>query len=215
MTVYKETIRTVFTALWPGRTSRHWLSPMKVVRKREEVAGEWQTVILSSDKPQEKVKHLNAHCQTHSASQTRVAQPIGKQCMVSCSINGVPLQMLLDSGAQVTTVSKLQIEQALPHIKIQPLGSLFADHYLEISAANNTQVPLDGLAEIDLQIHNQHHGRVTIRVPLLTSRDCNYPLLGSNVIAEIFKANIVQDDNVDVTEILIIINININNLFIT
>ncbi len=93
------------------------------------------------------------------------------------------------------------MEQALPCIKIQPLGLLF-DNSLEISAANNTQVPLDGWAEIDLQICSQRHGRLTIGVPLLISRDCNYPLLGSNVIAEMIKANIDQDDTVDVTEIL-------------
>lgn len=110
--------------------------------------------------------------------------------------------MLLDSGAQVTMVSKSWIEQALPHMKIQPLESLFGDHSLEISAANNTQVPLDGWAEIDLQIRSQYHGHVTVRVPLLISHNCNYPLLGSNVIAEIIKRNTDQEDYVDVTEVL-------------
>lgn len=161
-------------------------------------------MILSSDEPREKVKtpkHSQSNLQYQSDPKKRVAQLIGQRCMVSCSINGVPLQMLLDSGAQVTMVSKSWIEQALPCIKIQPLGSLF-DNSLEISAANNTQVPLDGWAEIDLQICSQRHGRLTIGVPLLISRDCNYPLLGSNVIAEMIKANIDQDDIVDVTEIL-------------
>ncbi|XP_057178909.1 uncharacterized protein LOC130547157 [Triplophysa rosa] len=122
--------------------------------------------------------------------------------MVSCSIDGVPVQMLLDSGAQVTMVGRPWIEQTLPHIKIQPLASLLVDHSLEISAANNTEVPLDGWAEIDLQICSPHHGHVTIRVPLLISCDCNYPLLGSNVIAEIVKGNIDRDENLDVTKIL-------------
>lgn len=110
--------------------------------------------------------------------------------------------MLLDSGAQVTMVSKAWIEQALPNIKIQPLGLLFPDQSLEISAANNTRVPLDGWAEIDLQIRSQHHGHVMIRVPLLISHDCNHPLLGSNVIAEIIKENANQKEKVDVSTIL-------------
>lgn len=108
-------------------------------------------------------KHSQSDLQPQTNSITRVAQLIGKRCMVSCSIDGVPVQMLLDSGAQVTMASRLWTEQTLPHIKIQPLASLFVDHSLEISAANNSQVPLDGWAEIDLQICSQHHGRVTIK----------------------------------------------------
>lgn len=104
--------------LWQaGRTSRHWLSPTKVVGKREEVAGEGQPAILSSDEPREKVKtpkRSQSNSRYQSDPKKRVAQLIGKRCMVSCSINGVPLQMLLDSGAQVTMVSKSWIEQALP-----------------------------------------------------------------------------------------------------
>lgn len=191
--------------LWPGRTSRYWLSPTKDVRKREEVAGEGQPAILSSDEPQEKFaqpKHSQSNSQCQSDPKIRVAQLIGKRCLVSCSINGAPLQMLLDSGAQVKMVSKSWIEQALPNIKIQPLGLLFPDQSLEISAANNSRVLLDGWTEIDLQIHSQHHGHVMIRVPLLISHDCNHPLLGSNVIAEIIKENANQKEKVYVSTIL-------------
>lgn len=122
--------------------------------------------------------------------------------MVSCLINGVPLEMLLDSGAQVTMVGRAWIEKALPYVKIQPLESLFANQSLEISAANGTEVPLDGWAEIDLQICSENHGHVVIRVPLLISKNCNSPLLGSNVIAEIIKENTDRGDEVNVTAIL-------------
>lgn len=122
--------------------------------------------------------------------------------MVSCLINGVPLQMLLDSGAQVTMVGRAWIEKALPRVKIQPLEALFANQSLEISAANGTEVLLDGWAEINLQICSENHGHVTIRVPLLISQNCNSPLLGSNVIAEILKENTDQSDKVKVTAIL-------------
>lgn len=122
--------------------------------------------------------------------------------MVSCLINGVPLEMLLDSGAQVTMVGRAWIEKALPDVKIQPLESLFSNQSLEISAANGTEVPLDGWAEIDLQICSENHGHVAIRVPLLISQNCNSPLLGSNVIAEIIKENTDKGDKVNVTAIL-------------
>lgn len=129
----------------------------------------------------------------------RIAQLIGKRCFVSCNINNVPIEMLLDSGAQVTMVSKSWIDKALPHVTIQSLQSLFANQPFEISAANGTQVPLDGWAEVDLQIRSEHHGSLTIRVPLLISQSCHCPLLGSNVIAEIIKEH---DTTVNVTAIL-------------
>lgn len=47
-----------------------------------------------------------------------VAQLIGKRCMVSCAINGVPVQMLFDSGAQVTIVGRDWVEKELPNISI-------------------------------------------------------------------------------------------------
>ncbi|GAA6088016.1 uncharacterized protein LOC115539137 [Tachysurus ichikawai] len=128
-TVYKKTIQTVSQlCLWPGRTSCHWLSPTKDVGKWEEVAGEGQPAILSSAESQEKVitpKRSQSNSQCQSDPKIRVAQLIGKRCLVSCSINRAHLQMLLDSGAQVTMVSKSWIEQTVPHIKIQPLGLLF------------------------------------------------------------------------------------------
>lgn len=114
----------------------------------------------------------------------RLAQLIGKRCMVSCTLNGVPLRMLLDSGAQVTMVGKAWMEKALPHVHIQPLESLISDRPLEISAANGTDVPFEGWAEMELQIGSIKHGHVTIQVPILISQNClNYPILGSNVIA--------------------------------
>ncbi len=100
--------------------------------------------------------------------------------MVSTSFNGVPLQMLLDSGAQVTMVGKAWMERESPTV---------ASLSLEITAVNGTEVPLEGWAEVYLQICSHNHGHMSIRVPLLISRNCSCPVLGSNVIAEIIKEN--------------------------
>lgn len=148
----------------------------------------------------ETVNPVKLTTQRQPTPRKRVAQLIGKRCMVSCAINGVPLQMLLDSGAQVTMVGRAWIEEALPSVKIQPLSSLFPDQPLEISAANGTAVPFDGWAYVDLQICSESHGQTDIQVPILISQSCvNCPLLGSNVIAEMIKEN---KEQVDITAIL-------------
>lgn len=82
--------------------------------------------------------------------------------MVSCAINGVPLQMLLDSGAQVTMVGRAWMKKTLPNVQIQPLQSLLFDQPLEILAANGTDVPFEGWADVELQVCSQNDGHVTI-----------------------------------------------------
>lgn len=131
------------------------------------------------------------------------AQLIGNRCMVSCAINGVPLKMLLDSGAQVTMVSRAWIEKNIPHIKIKPLESLLSDQPLEIAAANGTDVPFDGWADTELQIQSVNYGHVAIQVPVLISQhNLNCPILGSNVIAEILKTNKEQRGGADLSALL-------------
>lgn len=152
---------------------------------------------MNSSKPTDTATMSATPC--HSDPKKRVAQLIGNRCTVSCNINGVPIEMLLDSGAQVTMVSKTWVDKASPHVKIQPLHSLLNSQSLEISAANGTEIPLEGWAEVDLQISSRHHGSITISVPLLISQNCHCPLLGSNVIAEIIKEH---GNTVDVTAIL-------------
>lgn len=82
------------------------------------------------------------------------------------------------------------MKETLPDVQIQPLESLLFDHPLRIAAANGTDVPFDGWADIELQVCSENHGHVTIQVPVLISRNSlNCPLLGSNVIAEIIKTH--------------------------
>lgn len=143
---------------------------------------------------------VKAKAQCQPPTKKHLAQLIGKRCMVSCTLNGAPLQMLLDSGAQVTMVGRDWMEEALPHVKIQPLESLPLDEPLVISAANGTDVPFDGWADVELRIGNKHCGYATIQVPMLISQNClNCPLLGSNVLVEIIKG---QRNEVDISALL-------------
>ncbi len=149
-----------------------------------------------SSEPQIKAK-ISRHPQTKPQCQVnpnqRVAQLIDNRCMVSTLINGVPLQMLLDSGAQVTMVGKAWMERELPTVQLQPLESLFASQSLEITTVNDTEVPLEGWAEVYLQICSHNHGHLSISIPLIISKNCSCPVLDSNVIADIIKENACQE----------------------
>lgn len=65
--------------------------------------------------------------------------------MLTCYLNGVKTDMLLDSGAQVTVLEKSWLEKHLPNAKIR---DLLPDVLLRITAANGTDVPFEGCVEI-------------------------------------------------------------------
>lgn len=112
----------------------------------------------------------------------RVAKLIGKRCMLTCYLDGVKTDMLLDSGVQVTVLGKDWLEKHLPDVNVQSLEDLLPDDPLRITAANGTDVPFEGWAEIPVEIKSAKHGQVAIQVPTLVSQNCvTGLLLGFNV----------------------------------
>lgn len=72
--------------------------------------------------------------------------------MVTCHLNGVKIQMLLDSRAQVSIVGKSWVEQVLSDVNIQPIESLLSIRQFEVTAANGTIIPFDGWITVLLEI---------------------------------------------------------------
>lgn len=141
--------------------------------------------------------------QNNAPKRQCIAQLIGRRCMVSCAIDGVPVQMLFDSGAQVTIVGREWVEKALPHVKIQPLETLLTDGPLEVSAANGTDVPFNGWMDVTLEILSASQGSVAVQVPMLVGQNCvGCPLLGSNDMAEMITGHSEQQDSVNVITLL-------------
>lgn len=133
----------------------------------------------------------------------RVAQLIGSRCMITCHLNGVRAQMLLDSGAQVSIVGWVWLKQYLPNIEIQPLESLLADSQFHVTAANGTTVPFDGWVKVLLEISSGKQNKIAIQVPLLVSQKCmDCPLLGFNVIEEIIRENNGCANNISLIDLL-------------
>ncbi|KAL6470998.1 hypothetical protein MHYP_G00196480 [Metynnis hypsauchen] len=111
--------------------------------------------------------------------------------------------MLLDTGAQVSIVSREWLERELPDVKIQPFDSLLHDGSFHVTAANGTEVPFDGWVEVSLELLSERHGQLAIQVPLLVSQNCvNCPLLGFNIIEEIIRENDKQTDTINLSALL-------------
>lgn len=131
-----------------------------------------------------------------------MAQLIGKKCMVSCAINGVPVRMLFNSGPQVTIVESDWVGKELPDVGIQPLETLLADSPQTVAAANGAEVPFDDWIDVTLAIVSENRGSVMVQVPMLVVQSSiRFQLLGSNVIAKMIKGN-GQTNEVDIGSLL-------------
>lgn len=140
--------------MWPGRAPSCRLPVQdQTCGKQEEVTGEGPPV--TRQEPVSPVTVTKHDPMTPANSQpplkhrvrkgNRIAKLIGKRCMLTCYLNGVKTDMLLDSGAQVTVLEKSWLEKHLPNAKIR---DLLPDVLLRITAANGTDVPFEGCVEI-------------------------------------------------------------------
>lgn len=69
----------------------------------------------------------------------RVAQLIGKRCLLKCNINGYAVAALFDTDcvvAQVSLIDWAWRQKYFPHEKVHPLSELMGDYDLKIMAAN-------------------------------------------------------------------------------
>ncbi|KAK7879003.1 hypothetical protein WMY93_034163, partial [Mugilogobius chulae] len=107
------------------------------------------------------------------------------------------------SGAQVTIITKSWLQKHLPDVKILSLEDLLPDDPLRVTAANGTNVPFDGWAELLVEIKSPTHGKVAIQVPVLVSQSCvSGLLLGFNVIEEIILESLEKPGSVSLSDLL-------------
>lgn len=86
---------------------------------------------------------------------------IGAKCTAQVYIEGKLCSCLLDTGSQVTTISKSYHEQTLPELSIIPLENL-----LEVEAANGQVVPYLGYVEMRVKFPEDFLGS-TVEVSTL------------------------------------------------
>lgn len=119
----------------------------------------------------------------------RVAQLIGKKCLVWCRMNIVKTQALWDSGAQVCVVSEKWKSQNLPDTKIHPVSDLLNDNeLLDLRAVDGSEIPFEGCVPVSFSLCDPKAKEAKsdeILVPVLVTRDIvQRPIIGFNVIEE-------------------------------
>ncbi|XP_035862265.1 uncharacterized protein LOC118496109 [Sander lucioperca] len=141
-------------------------------------------------------------CETHSPAQSLGgALPrglIGPKCTSTVVVEGVQCDSLLNSGSQVTTISKSFHESHLSHQPISPIQDL-----LDIEGAGGQEVPYLGYIQVNIDFPENIMGKpVKIHTLALVVPDhrtnMDVPLLiGTNTLDPLYeKCALIQDDRV-------------------
>lgn len=112
-----------------------------------------------------------------------VASFIGKKAVVQSYLNGLPVTSLLDSGSQVSIISRAWKEEYLPDLSTHPVSEILGEEELRVTAANGGLVPYDGWVSITVNLPGNLDPNLSISVPfLISSYPMDRPLIGFNVL---------------------------------
>ena len=113
----------------------------------------------------------------------------GKKCMVKCLLNDCEVDMLWDTGAQLSIIPVKSLQEHLESIAIRPLSELL-ETSLNLTAVNGTQIPYIGWVEVRLKLtpSSSNSTQVELVAPfLVTSENLDCPILGYNAIEELVR----------------------------
>ena len=132
-------------------------------------------------------------CHLTPKQMAKIAKLVGEKCVVNCFLNGHQVQVLWDTGAQVSIMTNNFLLSQFPNVKKRDISELI-ESPLEVNAANGTSIPYTGWAELEFKLLPVEEGRPKYwyHVPfLITSNELNNPIVGYNVIREIVNRDCV------------------------
>ena len=102
-----------------------------------------------------------------SKEHERLINLVGRRCTVSAKLNGKTVQVLCDTGAQVSFVSADFLGANSPNLVIRDVGKLI-NCGLTLTVANGSSIPYKGWVELEFQIGDS---RNTTPVPFLVANE--------------------------------------------
>ena len=92
---------------------------------------------------------------------------MGERCVVPCLINGNEINVLYDTGAQISIISHDRMRRNLIDCELKSIQDLL-EAELDLTAANGTQIPYIGYVDVNLRPKYGDHELV---VPMLASKN--------------------------------------------
>lgn len=119
-----------------------------------------------------------------------VAKLIGKKSLIQCNLNGLAVKALLDTGAQVSIISREWKDRYLPDLTMRPLSEIIEEmDELQVCAVNGESIPFDGWVPIMINLPGGEDPSLSISTPVLVSTlsSLDKPLIGFNVLEQIIE----------------------------
>ena len=92
---------------------------------------------------------IAAHLTPHQ--QASIVKPVGQKCAANIQLDGIKMQGLWDTGAQVSIISRDQVKKHFPSKGLRDIGELLQNsNEVQLFAANGTPIPYEGFIELEL-----------------------------------------------------------------
>ena len=87
--------------------------------------------------------------------QNKLVKLIGEKPLFTCKLGGVDSEVLWDTGSMISMVDNSWVAENLPDVKLEPISD-FLENSADVTfkAANDTDVPMDGVIVIDFTMGN-------------------------------------------------------------
>ena len=111
------------------------------------------------------------------------------KCLVECYLKNANCHVLWDTGAMVSIMSRVFLDNYSLDTELQSLESLLGyEAELKLTAANGTQIPYIGWAVVKFVLKGKREGMPPLEVPMLvTKENLDQPIIDFNVIEEVIK----------------------------
>ena len=104
-----------------------------------------------------------------------------------CSLRGVTVEALWDTGAQASFVSKSWLGESLTSLELRKIDELLGEGVvLDLRVANGGIIPFVGWVEVEFKLTSDTQSSGPLTVPVARDQ-LEYPIIGYNVIEEVIR----------------------------
>ena len=108
---------------------------------------------------------------------------VGDKPEVDVCLEGVSVKCLWDTGAMVSLINKKIVDSHWPGRKLHSIHE-FLGNKLGVSAANNSDMPIEGVILLDVEMENS----ASFTVPFLViKQNLSQTIIGTNIMKHDFK----------------------------
>ena len=104
---------------------------------------------------------------------------VGERPLIEVFLDDVKCKCLWDTGSMISLISKNFLIENFPNKKIYSVDEFLENELLSLSAANNTEVPVEGVILIEFSIESKKFFQIPF---LVTSENVANPIIGYNAI---------------------------------